>query len=72
MSDKRPTFEWNSEESGKKKFHIFEAALQAHLATRQCRFVLVENAIRINTPLDPGPEPNGAADLRERRKLVLG
>jgi hypothetical protein len=36
MSDKIPTFEWNSEESGKKEFHIFEAALQAHLATRQC------------------------------------
>jgi hypothetical protein len=50
MSDKIPTFEWNREESEKKEFHIFEAALQAHLATRQCRFVLDENAIRINTP----------------------
>jgi len=30
---------------------------------------LDENAIRISTPLDPGPEPNGAADLREWRKL---
>jgi len=69
MSDKIPTFEWNSEESGKKEFHIFKAALQAHLATRQCQFVLDENAIQINTPLDPGPEPNGAADLREWRKL---
>ena len=40
MADKIPTFEWNSEESGKKDFHVFEAALQSHLATRQCRFVL--------------------------------
>lgn len=69
MADKIPTFEWNSEESGKKEFHVFEAALQAHLATRQCRFVLNENAILINTPINPGPEPVGAADLREWRKL---
>jgi len=69
MSDKIPTFEWNSEESRKKEFHIFKAALQAHLATHQCRFVLSENAIRINTPLDPGLEPNGVADLRKWRKL---
>jgi hypothetical protein len=36
MADKIPTFKWNSEESGKKDFHVFEAALQSHLATRQC------------------------------------
>jgi hypothetical protein len=69
MSDKIPTFKWNSEESRKKEFHIFEADLQAHLATCQCQFVLDKNAIWINTPLDPGLEPNGAADLREWRKL---
>lgn len=57
MADKIPTFEWNSEESGKKDFHVFEAALQSHLATRQCRFVLDNNAIAINTPINPGPEP---------------
>ena len=45
MADKIPTFEWNSEESRKKDFHVFEAALQSHLATRQCRFVLENNAM---------------------------
>jgi hypothetical protein len=37
MADKIPTFEWNSEESRKKDFHVFEAALQSHLATRQSK-----------------------------------
>jgi hypothetical protein len=69
MADKIPTFEWNSEESGKKDFHVFEAALQSHLATRQCRFVLDNNAIAINTPINPGPEPRGVVDAREWRKL---
>jgi len=69
MTDKIPTFEWNSEESGKKDFHVFEAALQSHLATRQCRFVLDNNAIAINTPINPGPEPPGVVDAREWRKL---
>lgn len=69
MADKIPTFEWNSEESGKKDFHVFEAALQSHLATRQCRFVLDNNAIAINTPINPGPEPPGVVDAREWRKL---
>jgi hypothetical protein len=45
MMDKIPTFEWNREESGKKEFHVFEAALQAHLENRQCLIVLDENAI---------------------------
>jgi hypothetical protein len=40
MAEKIPTFKWNSEESRKKEFHAFEAALQANLATRQCQFVL--------------------------------
>jgi hypothetical protein len=53
MADKIPTFEWNSEERGKKDFHVFEAALQSHLATRQCRFVLDNNAITIKLPLIP-------------------
>jgi hypothetical protein len=52
MADKIPTFEWNSEESGKKDSHVFEAALQSQLATRQCRFVLDNNAIAINTPIN--------------------
>ena len=69
MTDKIPTFEWNGEESGKKDFHVFEAALQSHLATRQCRFVLDNNAIAINTPINPGPEPPGVVDAREWRKL---
>jgi hypothetical protein len=69
MADKIPTFEWNSEESGKKDFHVFEAALQSHLATRQCRFVLDNNAIAINTPINRGPEPPDAVDAREWRKL---
>ena len=69
MTDKIPTFEWNSEEDGKKEYHLFDAALQANLATRQCRFVLDENAILINTPINPGPEPTAAVDLREWRKL---
>ena len=69
MADKIPTFEWNSEESGKKDFHVFEAALQSHLATRQCQFVLDNNAIAINTPINPGPEPPGVVDAREWRKL---
>jgi len=69
MTDKIPTFEWNSKESGKKDFHVFEAALQSHLATRQCRFVLDNNAIAINTPINPGPEPPGVVDAREWRKL---
>jgi hypothetical protein len=69
MAERIPTFEWNSEESGKRDFHVFEAALQSHLATRQCRFVLDSNAIAINTPINPGPEPPGAADAREWRKL---
>ena len=34
MAERIPTFEWNSEESGKRDFHVFEAALQSHLATR--------------------------------------
>jgi len=62
MADKIPTFEWNSEKSGKKDFHVFETALQSHLATRQCRFVLDNNAIAINTPINPGPEPPGVVD----------
>jgi hypothetical protein len=33
MTDKIPTFEWNSKESRKKEFHVFEAALQSHFAT---------------------------------------
>jgi hypothetical protein len=69
MTDKIPTFEWNSEEDGKKEYHLFDAALQANLATRQCIFVLDENAILINTPINPGPEPTTAVDLREWRKL---
>jgi hypothetical protein len=69
MTDKIPSFEWNSEEDGKKEFHLFDAALQANLATRQCRFVLDQNAILINTPIHPGPEPVTAVDLREWRKL---
>jgi hypothetical protein len=44
MTDKIPTFEWNSEEDGKKEFHLFDAALQANLVTRQCRFVLDHTA----------------------------
>ncbi len=43
MAEKIPTFKWNSEESGKKEFHVFEAAPQANLATHQCQFVLDEN-----------------------------
>jgi hypothetical protein len=58
-----------SEEDGKKEFYLFDAALQANLATRQCRFVLDQNAILINTPINPGPEPVTAVDLREWRKL---
>jgi len=69
MTNKIPTFEWNSEESGKNDFHVFEAALQSHLATRQCRFILDNNAIAINTPINPGPEPPGIVDAREWRKL---
>jgi hypothetical protein len=69
MTDKIPSFEWNSEEDGNKEFHLFDAALQANLATRQCRFVLDQNAILINTPIHPGPEPVTAVDLREWRKL---
>ena len=69
MTDKIPTFEWNSEEDGKKEFHLFDATLQANLATRQCQFVLDQNAILINTPINPGPEPITAVDLREWRKL---
>ena len=69
MADKIPTFEWNSEESGKKDFHALKAALQSHLATHQCRFVLDNNAIAINTPIYPRPEPPGAVDAREWRKL---
>jgi hypothetical protein len=69
MANKIPTFEWNSEESGKKDFNVFEAALQSHLATHQCRFVLDNNAIAINTPIYPGPEPPGNVDAREWRKL---
>ena len=69
MTDKIPSFEWNSEEDGKKEFHLFDAALQANLATRQCRFVLDQNAILINTPIHPSPEPVTAVDLREWRKL---
>jgi hypothetical protein len=69
MSERIPTFEWNSEEDGKKEYHLFDAALQANLATRQCRFVLDNNAILINTPIHPGPEPTNAVDLREWRKL---
>jgi hypothetical protein len=69
MTDKIPTFEWNSEESGKKEFHVFEAALQSHLATRQCCFVLDNHAIAINTPINPGPEPPGIMDAREWRQL---
>ncbi len=69
MTDNIPTFEWNSEEDGKKEFHLFDAALQANLATRQCRFVLHHNAILINTPIHPGPEPITAVDLQEWRKL---
>lgn len=69
MTDKIPAFEWNSEESGKKEFHLFDAALQSNLATRSCRFVLDPNSIAINTPTNPGPEPHSATDLREWRKL---
>jgi len=69
MADKIPTFKWSSEESGKKDFHVFEAALQSHLATHQCRFVLDNNAIAINTPINPGPEPPGVVDAREWRKF---
>jgi hypothetical protein len=68
MTDKIPSFEWNSEEDCKKEFHLFDAALQANLATRQCRFVLDQN-ILINTPIHPGPEPVTAVDLWEWRKL---
>jgi hypothetical protein len=68
MADKIPTFKWNSEESRKKDFHFFEAALQSHLAARQCQFVLDNNAIAINTPINPRPEPPGAGDTREWRK----
>jgi hypothetical protein len=69
MTEKIPTIEWNSEESRKKEFHVFEAALQSHLETRQCCFVLDNNAIAINTPINPGPEPLGIMDAREWRKL---
>jgi hypothetical protein len=69
MADKIPTFEWNSEESEKEDCHVFEVALQSHLETRQCRFVLDNNAIAINTPINPGPEPPGVVDAREWRKL---
>jgi hypothetical protein len=69
MTDKIPTFKWNSKESGKKDFHVFEAALQSHLATHQCQFVLYNNAIANNTPINPGPEPPGIVDAREWRKL---
>jgi hypothetical protein len=69
MADKIPTFECNSEESGKKDFHVFEAALQSHLATCQCQFVLDSNAIAINAPINPGPKPRGVVDAREWRKL---
>lgn len=63
MTDKIPTFKWNSEESGKKDFLVFAAALQAHLATHQCRFFLGDNAIQINTSINPGPEPVGDINL---------
>jgi len=69
MTDKIPTFEWNSKESRKKEFHVFEAALQSHFATWQCRFVLDNNARAINTPINPGPEPPGIMDAREWKKL---
>ncbi|MFN9981104.1 MAG: hypothetical protein ACK53Y_14355, partial [bacterium] len=39
------------------------------MATRQCRFVLDNNAIAINTPINPGPEPPGVVDAREWREL---
>jgi hypothetical protein len=65
MSNKIPNFEWNSEEDGKKEFHLFDAALDASLVTHQCRFVLDQNAILINTSMNPGPEPVTAVDLRE-------
>jgi hypothetical protein len=32
-------------------------------------FVLDNNAIAINTPINPGPEPPGTVDAREWRKL---
>jgi hypothetical protein len=69
MMDKIPSFKWNSEEDGKKEFHLFDAVLQANLVTRQCRFVMDRNAIVINTPINPGPEPITAVDQREWRKL---
>jgi hypothetical protein len=63
MTDKIPSFKLNSKEDSKKKFHLFDAALQANLATRTCRFVLDQNAILINTPIHPGPGPVTAVDL---------
>jgi hypothetical protein len=53
MADKIPTFKWNSEESRKKDFHVFEAALQSHLATCQCRFPLTTMQLPLTLPLTP-------------------
>jgi hypothetical protein len=70
MTDKIPTFEWNSEEDGKKEYHLFDAALQANLATRQCRFVLDENAILINTPINPGPGTYCCGGFKRMEEVV--
>ena len=58
------------EESGQKEFHIFEVAIQMNLVTHQWKFVLNENVILIKTPINPGPEPVGAMDLRGWRKKL--
>jgi len=77
MADKIPTFEWNSEESGKKDFHVFEAALQSHLAIVNVDSSLITMQSPLTLPLIPDqnhlalwmPE-NGGCGCQRMEKIV--
>jgi hypothetical protein len=51
MAEKIPTFKWNSEENRKKDFHVFEAALQSHLALGNLDSSLIKMQLLLTLPL---------------------